>query len=132
MKMNSSSVGRLLPYRPTLSSKNSGSCIQNCPPSSSPNGLFQVPSFLHWFANVPERALIDTSAWTSPKREASELPDFLESRCPSPYACRSRPVIPDFDFSTPINTLSSPHTLVISPAALRVADLTRYASILRV
>jgi hypothetical protein len=35
-------------------------------------------------------------------------------------------VIPEFDYSTPTNTLGSPHTLVLSPAALRVADLTRY------
>lgn len=35
-------------------------------------------------------------------------------------------VIQDFDFSMPTNSTGSPHTLVLSPAALRVADLTRY------
>ena len=61
----------------------------------------------------------------------SMLPTFLtffKRVVPTKQGHANFLVIPTFDFSTPTNAPGSPHTLVLSPAALRVADLTRYSS----
>ena len=41
-------------------------------------------------------------------------------------------VLADFDFSTPVESCGTPHTIVLSPAAQRVADLTRYYRIISI
>ncbi|KAL1959603.1 hypothetical protein VTO42DRAFT_1638 [Malbranchea cinnamomea] len=63
---------------------------------------------------VPESAFLDTSSWES-KRTLENLPSFLKAYTPKKGSV----------LSTASETKGSPHTLVITSAGLRAADITR-------
>ncbi|CEL07786.1 hypothetical protein ASPCAL10940 [Aspergillus calidoustus] len=63
--------------------------------------------------SVPDSAFLDTSSFDSP-RTLDELPDFLKAFSPK-----------DANLSDSSEQKGTPHTLVISPAGLRAADVVR-------
>ncbi|WEW57519.1 Protein cms1 [Emydomyces testavorans] len=62
---------------------------------------------------VPDYAFLDTSSWQSP-RSLEQLPSFLKKHSPNILSQASE-------------AKGSPHTLVVTLAGLRAADLTRWA-----
>ncbi|KAL8675251.1 MAG: hypothetical protein Q9168_000371 [Polycauliona sp. 1 TL-2023] len=66
--------------------------------------------------HIPESAILDTSAW-APDRLAANLPDFLEYCAQQNRKSTALAEAP--------KKSGSPHTLVLTGAALRAADLSR-------
>ncbi|KAJ5692176.1 Protein CMS1, partial [Penicillium macrosclerotiorum] len=63
--------------------------------------------------SIPDSAFLDTSSFTEP-RSLDKLPDFLKAFSPK-----------GADLSKASETKGSPHTLVVSSAGLRAADVVR-------
>lgn len=62
-----------------------------------------------------EQAFLDTSSWQS-KRSLENLPSFLKAHSPKKGSL----------LSTAPEANGSPHTLVVTLAGLRAAEITRY------
>ncbi|KAI9754441.1 MAG: hypothetical protein M4579_004709 [Chaenotheca gracillima] len=67
---------------------------------------------------IPEKAYKDTSTWQNP-RTLEHLPDYLDRFSKSKAKAAHLSKAP--------TAKGSPHTLVVTNAGLRAADLTRYA-----
>jgi len=66
-----------------------------------------------------EKAFLDTSSWAKP-RELSSLPEFLEHYSTTPGKAKN--------LSSSSKLKGAPHTIVVTGAGLRAADLTRCLS----
>ena len=69
--------------------------------------------------NGVECAFVDTSDWDK-LRVLPNMPDFLNSFCNKPGQKKN--------MSSASKTLGAPHTIVITSAGLRAAEITRYVS----
>jgi protein CMS1 len=81
-------------------------------------GMVLFPEFYYvqFTKRNPDSAFLDTSSFNSP-RTLEKLPDFLKAFSPK-----------GANLSDSSEQKGTPHTLVVSPAGLRAADVVRYES----